>query len=64
MSTQHTPKPPQWEARRWCHGDNSYTRWQPCTEAQMQAWRTSNGGFEFRRAPAAKATTSQGEGTS
>ena len=59
MNAQHTPGPAtqtSWEARRWCHGDNSYTKWQPCSEAQMHAWSLGNGGFEFRRVAIAKTT--------
>lgn len=58
MSTQHRPEPMLWEARRWCHGDSSFTKWQPCTEAQMHAWRNSDGDFEFRRAAIAKSAGS------
>jgi hypothetical protein len=37
----------QYEARRFCKGDNSWTNWQACTEAQFKEYATDSS-FEVR----------------
>lgn len=36
------------EARRYCHGDDSWTNWQPCT-AEQAAQREKDETFQVRR---------------
>ena len=36
------------EARRYCHGDDAWTEWQPCTREQAALWQASDPTFEIR----------------
>lgn len=51
------PAEVQWEARRWCKGDDAWTNWQSCTAEQKARWE-AGGDFQFRAARA------RGEGQS
>ena len=46
-----------WEARRWCNGDQAWSKWQPCTPEQKARWE-AGGDFQFRAART-KATKDQ-----
>ncbi len=40
------------EARRYCHGDEAWTNWQPCTAEQARRY-TADDGFQIRTRPEA-----------